>query len=39
MDWHYFTVKELIETMQLLVTDPKTKHDDELSALYLTQKE
>jgi len=33
-DWHYFTVKELIEIMQLLVTNPKTEYD-ELSALYL----
>jgi len=38
IDQHYFTVKELIETMQLLVTDPKTQYD-ELSALYLKQKE
>jgi len=34
MDWHYFTVKELIETMQLLVTNPKTQYD-ESAATYL----
>jgi len=39
IDWHcYFTVKELIETMQLLVTDPKTQYY-ELSATYLKQKD
>jgi len=38
IDWCYFTVKEQIETMQLLVTNSKAQYD-ELSALYLKQKE
>jgi len=37
LDWHYFIVKEHIETMQLPVTNPKTQYD-ELSALYLKTK-
>jgi len=38
MDRHFFTVKELISTMELLVTNPKTQFD-ELSKQYLKQKE
>jgi len=38
MDSHFFTVKELISIMELLVTNPKTQFD-QLSQLYLKQKE
>ena len=33
IDQHYFTAKELIETMQLLVTNPKTQYHEIVSTL------